>query len=131
MKGLANNFGPFLVDYTSHFTQSPYFSRLFDALYHLFAATFPIPYIINLPLVILLSVSQMYVTFLSRAFSFQFSVHGYFLCLEFLSPDNCRAYCMLHSSVYKHAVISAEVILDHFCHSIPQLLIFLHCTYLS
>lgn len=59
MEGLANNLGPFLVDYTSHFTQSPYFSGLFDALYHLFAVTFPVPYFINLPLVILLSVSQM------------------------------------------------------------------------
>ena len=60
MEGLANNLGPFLVEYISHFTQSPYFSRLFDALYHLFAVTFPVPYFINLPLVILLSVSQMY-----------------------------------------------------------------------
>lgn len=60
MEGLANNLGPFLVHYTSHFTQSPYFSRLFDALYHLFAVTFPVSYFINLPLVILLSVSQMY-----------------------------------------------------------------------
>lgn len=60
MEGLANNIWPFLIDHTSHITQSPYLPRQFEAIYNLFPATSPIPSSINLPLVILLSVSQMY-----------------------------------------------------------------------